>query len=64
MLMTFTKKAAEEMVKRTEELIGYEPTDLWAGTFHHVGNLVLRKHADKLGYEKDYTILDSKTLYN
>ncbi|MEF8846832.1 MAG: ATP-dependent helicase [Candidatus Paceibacterota bacterium] len=60
LLMTFTKKAAEEMVKRTEELIGYEPTDLWAGTFHHVGNLVLRKHADKLGYEKDYTILDSQ----
>jgi len=60
LLMTFTKKAAEEMVKRTEELIGYEPRDLWAGTFHHIGNLVLRKHADKLGYEKDYTILDSQ----
>jgi len=58
--MTFTKKAAEEMVKRTEKLVGYEPHDLWAGTFHHIGNLVLRKHADKLGYEKDYTILDSQ----
>lgn len=60
LLMTFTKKAAEEMVKRTEELVGHEPTNLWAGTFHHVGNLILRKHADKLDYEKDYTILDSQ----
>jgi len=60
LLMTFTKKAAEEMVKRTNELIGYEPQDLWAGTFHHIGNLVLRKHAEKLGYERNYAILDSK----
>lgn len=59
LLMTFTKKAAEEMVKRTQGLTGRNPHQLWAGTFHHIGNLVLRKNADLLDYNSDYTILDS-----
>ena len=31
---------------------------LWGGTFHSIGNRILRKHADKLGFQRDFTILD------
>ncbi|MGB0756854.1 MAG: ATP-dependent helicase [Patescibacteria group bacterium] len=58
LLMTFTNKAAKEMVSRTENLLGHYPRGLWAGTFHHIGNRVLRKYAKKLGLESTYTILD------
>jgi DNA helicase-2/ATP-dependent DNA helicase PcrA len=58
LLMTFTNKAAREMLRRVEELLGEKPEGLWGGTFHHVGNLVLREHARRLGYPHGYAILD------
>ena len=58
LLMTFTNKAAREMVERTESLLGKYPKGLWAGTFHHVGNRILRRYAKKLGLENTYTIMD------
>ena len=33
---------------------------IWGGTFHHVGNLLLRKYAKALGYESNFTILDNE----
>lgn len=58
MLATFTKKAAREMVQRAEGLLGVPLERAWAGTFHHIGNLILRKEAKKIGYDFSYTILD------
>lgn len=58
LLLTFTNKAAREMLSRVEGLIGIDIRRLWGGTFHHIGNLILRRHADLLGYHSSYTILD------
>jgi len=58
LLVTFTNKAAREMLIRLESLVGYSPKGLWGGTFHHIGNLILRRYANRLDYNPDYTILD------
>ncbi len=58
LLLTFTKKAAEEMLRRAAALVAAEVGRIWGGTFHHVGNLVLRAHAPLLGLKETYTILD------
>ena len=58
LLLTFTNKAAREMMKRVADLLGNEISALWGGTFHSVGNRVLRRHAELLGYRKDFTIMD------
>lgn len=58
LLLTFTNKAAREMLSRVEGLIGIDIRRLWGGTFHHIGNLILRRHANLLGYHSSYTILD------
>jgi DNA helicase-2/ATP-dependent DNA helicase PcrA len=58
LLLTFTNKAAKEMMGRVADLLGHELAALWGGTFHSIGNRVLRLHADLLGYERDFTILD------
>ncbi len=58
LLMTFTNKAAREMMRRVGDLLGQELGSLWGGTFHSIGNRVLRRHADLLGYGRDFSILD------
>jgi DNA helicase II / ATP-dependent DNA helicase PcrA len=58
LLLTFTNKAAREMMRRVADLLGQEPALLWGGTFHAIGNRVLRQHAERLGYQRDFTILD------
>jgi DNA helicase-2/ATP-dependent DNA helicase PcrA len=58
LLLTFTNKAAAEMMRRVSDLIGTELRTLWGGTFHSIGARVLRSHADALGYHRDFTILD------
>jgi len=58
LLLTFTKKAAEEMLRRVADLVPADLSRLWGGTFHHVGNRVLRRHAELLGFRPNYTILD------
>ncbi len=58
LLVTFTNKAAREMLDRVENLLGYKPNGLWGGTFHHIGNLILRRYAHRLGYSRDFGILD------
>jgi len=60
LLVTFTRRAAREMVRRLEDLVGHESGRVWAGTFHHVGNRLLRRPAKLLGYEPNFTILDSE----
>src|SRR5246127_137304 len=45
LLLTFTNKAAKEMMRRVSELLGQDLPDLWGGTFHSIGNRILRQHA-------------------
>ena len=56
--MTFTNKAAKEMMRRVADLLGQELSTLWGGTFHSIGNRILRQHAPLLGFGRDFTILD------
>ena len=58
LLLTFTNKAAGEMMRRVADLLGQELPSLWGGTFHSIGARILRTHADLLGYRRDFTILD------
>ncbi|MDR3458105.1 MAG: ATP-dependent helicase [Verrucomicrobiae bacterium] len=58
LLLTFTNKAAGEMMHRVSDLLGHELRSLWGGTFHSIGARVLRLHAETLGYQRDFTILD------
>lgn len=56
-LVTFTNRAAREMLKRVEDLCGSVSRRLLAGTFHHIANRVLRDHATAIGYQNNFTIL-------
>src|ERR1051326_6374631 len=58
LLLTFTNKAAREMMRRVTDLLGQELASLWGGTFHSIGNRILRRHADLAGYQRDFSILD------
>ena len=58
LLLTFTNKAAREMMRRVADLLGQELPSLWGGTFHAIGNRILRQHAILLGYQRDFTIMD------
>jgi len=58
LLLTFTNKAAREMLRRVEGLLPTDISAIWGGTFHHVANRMLRRHARLLGYGNDFTILD------
>ncbi|MFB6264729.1 MAG: ATP-dependent helicase, partial [Bradymonadaceae bacterium] len=60
LLLTFTNKAAESMTSRVGSLVGGDTTAMWSGTFHSVANRLLRREADHLGYDREYTILDSE----
>jgi DNA helicase-2/ATP-dependent DNA helicase PcrA len=58
LLLTFTNKAAKEMMQRVNDLLGGELAGLWGGTFHSIGARILRRNARALGYEADFSILD------
>ena len=58
LLLTFTNKAAKEMMRRVEDLLGSDVSQIWGGTFHSVGARILRRHAEVLGWRPDFTILD------
>ncbi len=63
--LTFTNKAAKEMRHRIETVVGNEARNLWMGTFHSVFARILRSEANRLGYQRNFTIYDtddSKTL--
>ncbi len=57
--LTFTNKAAKEMKIRLEKVVGQRGGSVWAGTFHSIFARLLRGEADKLGYQKSFTIYDS-----
>ncbi len=57
--VTFTNKAAREMVGRVERLIGRDTAGLWFGTFHSIAARILRRHAELVGLKSDFTIIDT-----
>jgi DNA helicase II / ATP-dependent DNA helicase PcrA len=57
--ITFTNKAAKEMKERIIKLIGPKAYKMQISTFHSFGVTILKDHYDKLGYQKNFTILDS-----
>ena len=58
LLLTFTNKAAKEMMERVQDLVGGNTSGLWGGTFHSVGHRILRRNAESIGYPPTFTILD------
>jgi len=58
LLLTFTNKAAREMLQRVEDLSGVPRRYLWGGTFHSFGQRVLRTQGEAIGLKRHYTILD------
>ena len=58
LLMTFTRRAAEEMLQRVEALLGSRCDRVTGGTFHSFANTILRRYAQLLGLANAFTILD------
>ncbi len=58
--ITFTNKAAAEMKSRIQDLIGNRVLTMWVGTFHAMMIRVLRRFADRLGFDRNFTIVDSE----
>jgi DNA helicase II / ATP-dependent DNA helicase PcrA len=71
LMLTFTRRAAQEMIRRTQTIVTEVLADrgkmgdrsvltrmLWSGTFHSVGNRILRLFAKQLGLDPTYTVLD------
>lgn len=56
--ITFTNKAAKEMRERVIKLLGPDGNDVWVSTFHALCVRILRRDADKLGYNRAFTIAD------
>ena len=67
LLLTFTNKAAKEMLERVRALVPRDISEMWGGTFHSVGNRILRRHAEEVGFTKSFSIMDrddQKSLMN
>ena len=62
LLLTFTNKAAREMLNRVANLLPVDASGLWGGTFHSVGNRILRRHGTALGYSSGFTIMITDLL--
>jgi DNA helicase-2/ATP-dependent DNA helicase PcrA len=70
LLLTFTRRAAAEMTKRTQRILAatWDTTKprssspageiSWSGTFHAIGNRLLRQYADSIGLDPSFTVLD------
>ena len=58
LLLTFTNKAARQMLDRVANLLPTDASGLWGGTFHSIGNRMLRRHGSALGYTSGFTIMD------
>jgi Superfamily I DNA and RNA helicases len=59
LLLTFTNKAAKEMLHRVQDLTGIEPQRFWGGTFHSLGHRALRIYGEAIKIPRNFTILDA-----
>lgn len=60
LLVTFTNKAAGQMRDRVEALLQTKAKGLWCGTFHHIGNRILRVYSKSIGLKEGFGILDDE----
>jgi DNA helicase-2/ATP-dependent DNA helicase PcrA len=60
LLLTFTNKAAKEMIERIEKILSVYPKGLIGGTFHHVANLLLRIYGKEININPNFTIIDEE----
>ena len=58
LLLTFTRRAAQEMLGRAERLVGSAGTRVHGGTFHATGHRLLRTYGERAGLPKDFSIMD------
>ena len=63
LLLTFSRRAAREMSSRAERIAGasdasVDASRIWSGTFHAIGNRLLRLHGRALGLDPSFTVLD------
>lgn len=58
MLLTFTNRAAREMLERASHVVGSATSYIWSGTFHSICARLLRRKADHLGYKPSFQIID------
>ena len=59
MAITFTNKAAGEMRERVDSLVGFGSESIWVATFHSTCVRILRRYADRIGYDNNFTIYDT-----
>jgi len=58
LLLTFTNRAAREMLERVTALLPLETRAIWGGTFHSIGNRLLRRHVREIGFQPGFSIMD------
>ena len=58
LLLTFTNRAAREMLERAEKVVGPEVATIWSGTFHSICARLLRRYGNAIGYQPGFQILD------
>jgi DNA helicase-2/ATP-dependent DNA helicase PcrA len=58
LLLTFTNKAAREMLERVAAVVPGGADEIWGGTFHSIGNRILRRHAEAIGFRPGFSIMD------
>jgi DNA helicase-2/ATP-dependent DNA helicase PcrA len=61
LLLTFTRRAALEMTRRAQRIIGEVQKEVrlpWSGTFHSVANRLIRRHCRRLGLDESFSVLD------
>ncbi|MFO7936743.1 MAG: UvrD-helicase domain-containing protein [Kiritimatiellia bacterium] len=64
LLLTFTNRAAKEMLERARHLSGGSVGSLWSGTFHHICNRILRRFAYRLDYKPWFRIMDQDDAHS
>ena len=57
--ITFTNKAAGEMRERVDKIVGFGAESIWVSTFHSTCVRILRRYADKIGYDNHFVIYDT-----
>jgi DNA helicase II / ATP-dependent DNA helicase PcrA len=62
LLLTFTRRASQEMLRRAEQLVGEQSRGVAGGTFHSFANTVLRRHGPAIGLQPNFTILDRSDM--
>ncbi len=58
LLLTFTNRAAREMLERAEKVVGDAAHEIWSGTFHSICARLLRRYGSAIGYPPSFQILD------